>query len=281
MAFNSRMTKIRQYPRPHKDNIHYFQSMEIANQDSTIIQMIRHDEGLGAPDTYNSNPSHASFALATMPNCFVESRINNIFAEIRFSLTKGAIETDKVVSLRMAFMPIFVSFLEDLDATDEVSGADIESILELTHETTDRQTHPLFNGTDLTAKYSGSSDVDAASDTGLTTDDKIEGVAFSTNTYWNILQYGTNGGKLRSTSGGLKWFILDANHPTRKFRIRIRPKVKRMNPYAFMGLLTHLPQVDTAEQIPVAGDTTAISHVAVDFAMRYNEWNEHFDHARV
>ncbi len=54
-----------------------------------------------------------------------------------------------------------------------------------------------------------------------------------------------------------------------------------MNPYSFMGCMIFFPQVDTNDQIPVAGDTTNVNHVRVDMRARYYEWNGEFNMKRV
>lgn len=281
MVSRGKIRGITQYTRPHKGDQDFEMSMEVANQDATYIQIIRSDEGLGAPDGYNSNPQHPSFALANEPNCYVASKVRNIKHQITFNMTKGALETDKIHAMRVGFMIVNTAFLESLNPVDEVSGTSIEDILKITHETTDRQVYPDWNGTDLVAKYSGSSDERTNAATGLTTDNKKEGVAFSENSYYNMIQYGTLHGKLKSMTSGIKWLTLTRHNPIRKINIHIKDGAKRMNPYTSLMCLVLCPQVDTAQQIPASADTTAISHVAVSSKYRYEEENENFDHARV
>ncbi len=109
----------------------------------------------------------------------------------------------------------------------------------------------------------------------------IESVAFSPVNYYDQLQFMTNSGKLRTCQGGLKTITLTKNRPTVKINIRIRPKVKRMNPYTFFGVLINLPIIESVDQIGLAADVTDIDHVEVNMKVRYNEWNQNFNFQKV
>ncbi len=149
------------YPRPHDMTIIYGHGMESAVvNNTTIVPYNMYDEGLGTPINYNANPEHASFVEVNMPNSFPDSTINMVVGEISFSLTKGAIETDKVVAVRCGFMPIFTTF-DDIIAADEVSTLDISEVLELQREATDRQSYPLFNTVKMKAGISAATTLHA------------------------------------------------------------------------------------------------------------------------
>ncbi len=265
------------YPRPHNGAWNWNHGIEtgVANE-ATIFPIAFYDEGLGAPSAYNAHPEHASFAETFSPNCFPDSRVNSVILDLEFALTKGAIETDGLHGIRCAFMPIFTSFGTELDEADEKSTETIKTILELATESTDRQTYPLYNDIKMVEKFTGSATF-AAIQFGLTASQVLEGVAFSSATYYDALQYYTNGGLLKKLQGGLKWFTLTRNKTFKKFRIHIRPKVKRMNPYTFFGIMTYVPKVGSSEQMAVPADTTNISHVNVSMNPVYNEWHQNFD----
>lgn len=268
------------FPRPHDMANSWFHGLEtgVLNQ-STIYPIIMYDEGKGAPDSYNAHYQHASFGIAPEPNCFVNSRINKIMCKVRFSLTKAALETDKLHAVNFAYMPIFTSF-NDQAANDELSSLDIGEILELQQESTDRQAFPLYNNVKMVEKVANSALLDPDVP-GLTTTQVLEGVTFDHNVFYDALQFFSNQGKLKSVVGGLKWNTLTRNRPTKNINIRIRPKVKRLNPFTFLGLLVFVPGADDVHQIPVAGDTTNVSHIEVALRCRYNEWNGGFDMEKV
>ncbi len=270
------------YARPHNFNNTWAMGLESAvSNNTTIYPLIMYDEGLGTPSAYEANPENAAFVEAAEPNCFPESRIDNVYMTVRFSMTKAALETDKIHMIRMAFMMIHTAFIEDKTANDELSGLDIGEILELDSETTDRQMYPLWNDVDCKDMYGTTVNALPANVPSLDTTQGIEGVAFQQGKYYDALAYYTNGGKLKKVSSGMKWFILTKDRPYREFKLFIHPKNKFMNPYSFMGCLIDLPKVDTDRQIAVAGDTTDVNHVRVDIRARFYEWNGQFNMKRV
>ncbi len=265
------------FPKVHSARHYWYHGLETGvNNKATIYPLVMYDEGQGAPSTINTNPEHASFAEYDQPNCHPGSRIDTIISSFRFSLTKGAIETDKIHRLRFAVMPIFTTHLTELEAKDELTGNEIEDILELQHEITDRQCYPLFNGVKVDEKATNSALLDA-SVPGLTTTQVLEGVTFTNNAYYDCLHYYTNKGMMKTVQGGMKWFQLSPHHNTMQFNYKLRSKSKAMLPYQFAGLLIHVPPAGNADQAYIASEVTNIPHLEVDVRTRFNEWNQGFD----
>ncbi len=281
------MTKIKKlmrttwYPRPHDIENSYSHGIDsgVVNN-TTIYPLMMYDEGLGAPDSYNAHPEHASFAAASEPNCFVESRVNKILTNISFSMPKTALETDKIHAVKCAFMPIFMAFKDNYTAIDEVANFEVQDSLNMQFETTDRQGYPLYNGVKMQQAFANSGLL-AVNVPGLTTTQIIEGVAFNANAYYDSIHWLSIANKVKASAGGLKWFTLTRSHPVKHIKIRIRPKVKRMNPYTFFGIMTFVPAVDSFQQYSTAADTTNVQHVRVDINTRYNEWNQDYDFGKV
>ncbi len=276
----TRLRKVLQYARPHDWNTSFYLQAEAETKNSTILPIIMQDEGLGAPSALATNPENASFTGYGGENCFVDSEVNKTFTELTFTLTKGAIETDKIHALTMAFMPISIAFPEDYDITDEVSTATIKGTLELTKETTDRQGFPLYTGTKLAEKFAGSATMQAGAP-GLTTTQVLESVAFDHEVFYDAIHYLKISEKIKTLVGGLNWITLTKTRPTKRILIKNRPGTKRMNPYTFHGVLIHLPIGDSHKQMFDSGDTSVIDHVLVQFRCRFNEWNQEFDFGRV
>ncbi len=281
MSFVSKLMKTRWYPRPHDMENGWFHRLEPGNNSmATIYPMVMYDEGLGDPASYNAHREHASFVVAGEPNCYPESRVDLITAKLELSLTKPALRTDNLVAVKCAYMPIFMSFKEDYIAIDELTSVETQDLIEMQTESTDRQGYPLYNGTKMPEKYSGSGTL-AANVPGLTTTQIIEAVTFFPNNFYDGIHYLSIAGKLKAIQGGLKWLTLTENRPLATIKIRLRPKVKRMNPYTFFGCMVYVPDVDTATQTHVSADTTNINHVEARFMVRYNEWNQAFDFNKV
>ncbi len=281
MAGQIKLMKTKWYPRPHNFDHSWYHGLETAVSNvTTIYPLVMQDEGLGAPSSYAAHPENAAFVEAAETNCYTDSKIDNILARIEFSLAKGAVATDKLNAIKIAYMPIFMSFLEDYTAIDDLSSSEIQDILELTTESTDKQGYPLYNDVKMVEKYANSALMPTKSP-GLTTTQVLEGVAFSHGSYYDMLHYMTNSGKLKVTQGGMKWLTLTPNRPIANINIHLRPKVKSMNKYTFFGVMITVPAAGGKFQIPVSGDTTNINHVGVITHVRYNEWNENFNMARV
>ncbi len=280
MVSRSRLRRVEQFPREHDFNMSFYLQAEDETKNSTILPIVMQDEGLGAPSALSTNPENAAYTGMPDANCFVDSEINKTFTELTFMLTKGAIETDKIHALNIAFMPIGLAFPEVYDITDEVTTTTIKGVLELTKESTDRQGFPLYTTVKLAEKFSGSATKSAQSP-GLTTTQVIESVAFDHEIFYDAIHYLKTAEKLKSVVGGLNWVTLTKNKPFRKILIKQRSASKRMNPYTFHGVLIHLPIGDSHIQLFDSGDTSIIDHVLVQFRCRYNEWNQEFDYGRV
>ncbi len=269
--------KSKWFPQPHSMHHSWYHRLESGSvNDATIYPILHYDEGLGTPTANESSPRNAAFVQASHPNCFVGSRVDNVFCQLSFAMAKGLYGTDNINAVRLAFMPIFLAFKDDYTAIDELSSNEIQDVLEMQTESTDRQGFPLYNTVKVFEKFSNSALLAAGVD-GLTTTQVLEGVAFSSNVYYNALKFMTIAGKLKSVQGGLKWLTLTSNRPVRTVGIKLRSKTKAMNEFTFFGVLIYVPKVDTDEQIATANDTTNIDHVSVDVTTRFNEWNEDFN----
>ncbi len=276
----SRLMRTEWWPQPHTRGASIMFELDNAAIDTTTFPIIIHDEGLGTPSAIETHPENAAFVVSNDPNCHVNSRVDNIFAQLRLSLTSKAID-DNLTAVRCAFMVQALAFKEDYIAIDELSSLEVQDILELQTESTDRQGGPLYTGTDMPAAYTGSDSVGAAVPF-LTTDDNLEAVAFIDSQYYNSIHYLTIEGKMKKVQSGLKWLTLTPNRPTATIRIHQKSSTKRMNEYAFLGCMVHVPVVDSEKQIPLTADiTAATNYVRCDFRYRYNEWNPDFNFKKV
>ncbi len=267
------------FPRVHNQRLALSFGMESAVVNTTtIVPIAFYDEAI-SPSTISTNPENAAFVEVDSMNCMPDSRIDGINVEATFSMTHGALETDKLHMIKCGFMELHTSF-EDIAATDELSGATIGTVLELETESTDRQAMPLYNTVKVLEKVATSGTLDALQP-GLTSSQVIEGVAFQPNLYYDALQYHTTKNKLKACTNGLKWFTLTKDKPFRKFKFRIHPKTKRMNEFSFAGLMVLVPDAQTDFQYHLDADMTNIPHVDVMIRIRYNEWNEYFNFKKV
>ncbi len=281
MPPNMRMMKVPEYPRPHEMTNNFSIPVESAGaRATTIYPLITQDEGLGAMSAYESNPANASFVEINSAHCFPTSRINKIFAKLEVSMSKVMLETDKrhIVKFRTAL--IHTSFMDGELALDEISTLDLNEILELQNEQTDRQTFPLYNAVDL-HDYKANSRLDlSAEQLGLTADLEIEGVAFTQDDYYDCLHYFTNGAKLRTICTPLQTHVLTRQNPQKTIFFNQQSNTKYMNPYAFLGILIDVPSNANAQQYgELADDTVETGVLHFNITTRYNEFNHEFNHA--
>jgi hypothetical protein len=272
-----KLMRMKQFPRIHVLENRFQLSAEntLSGQSATIVPTLMYDEGLGSPSSVKTNPENGSFAEANEPNCYPDSRINFAKHNLEFALTKGCWNTDKIESLKVAVIPIALSFVENYTALNDNTSEEVEDILELQHETTDRQGYPLYNGTKLNGDFP---DI-GTNMPGLTTNTNIEGVAFGFNKFYDAIQYFTNAGKIKKSIGKVRWINVSRRRNFR-MQIRIKSKSKRMNPYTFAGVLIAVPHENNKSQMMVNGDLTAIDHLIVKSQVRFNEWNDNFDFER-
>ncbi len=276
-----RLMKTEWFAQPHDMRHSFFFELDDETLNSTIYPIAMYDEGRGTPSANESNPENSAFLVDNNPNCFVNSRVDNVFCSLKFSMTSKAID-DNLPVIRFAVMPIHTAFIDAYTAIDELTSLEIQDVLMMQTESTDRQGFPLYIADKkMVPKFSGSNLMNSLVP-GLTTTQQLESVAFATNSYYDMLHYLTNGAKLKSVQSGLKWYTVTPNRPTKEIRIHIKSNVKRMNEFTFFGALIHVPTVDTFNQPLVTGDiTAATNYLLCDIHCRFNEWNQDFNFKKV
>ncbi len=275
-------TKVEMYAQPHELRREVGFELDDSTLDTTIFPIAFYDEGLGTPTAQETHPENAAFVQAAhRANCFINSRINIVESVIRFSMNSKCLD-DNLPAIRCAFMPIHMAFIDDYTAIDELSTLEVQDVLEMQTESTDNQGGPLYvAATDLPTGTAGISVYDSLTPF-LDTTTSLEAVAFDPLIYYNMLHFMTNSGKLKAAQSGLKWFFLTQERPVREFRIRIRPKVKRMNKFTYFGVLAHVPGHLHVDQVLHTLDITAATqYVNVNSRSRYSEWNQDFNSRKV
>ncbi len=269
------------HPLPHNFEYQFSLAAENATKDATIITLFRSSQAVNAAESIEVNPTNASFGEETGPLNQMNSIVPKVSFNMKCSMTKGAIETDKMRSLQFKWMPIYTAFLDSLEAYDIKSNQQIEDILELQHDVTNQDTYPLFSNVDLGTNVMPMSTKNATEvfgDVGLTTDTKLESVAFDEDDFWDTLSYKSNAAKLRKQIGQIHNVNVTRDRPYSYYSNNATfPTVKRGNMYTFCGILIWLPQAGGLGQVFKSGDTTDIDHLYVTASVRYDEWNPDFD----
>lgn len=274
----TRLVPTTQYPYPHELSCQFLLNIDDSDQNCTIINNLHHDEAV-LPSAIKTHPENLAFTETDAPNVSHDSKIFKVNTTIRVTLTKGAVNTDKVQAVRFAFMSIHGAF-EDFDAKDELTSATPGTILEITKESTDRQSYPIYNGTKLTEKFTNSALQDALMP-GLTTTQKIEQVDFDPDLYYDALHYYTNSGMLKKVQDGLRWITLTQKNPTKLIKFTQTSSTKASNPYTILAHMIYAPESGSKYAIQTVGETTDITHLAVEYRSRFLEWHDKFLFDRV
>ncbi len=272
----------RDFPLKHYVSYNFGLQAEDETKNSTICTLFRYTDLAVAPFNIDVHPNDANYAEDQGAIIHYDSIIPKVNLKIMATLTKGAIETDKVRSIILNWMPIYTAFVDSLDSEDEKTGNDIEGLIELQHDTTNKDVYPLFAGPKLTDGSAHPLSTvplsEALGDVGLTTTAVLESVAFDKTAYFSAMRYYTNKGMLKKVTGRMKSILVTRDRPyiytSSNFT---QPMVKRGNPYTFCGILFHLPQGGSVDQTFRAGDTTAISHLNITMQANFSEWNNNFD----
>lgn len=271
-----RLIKTKAFPNVHVlENNFLLSAKSSVGKSSTIYPVVMQDEGLGDPNSKYTNPESASFAESNEANCYPDSRVNYARLNLELGLNKATWNTDNIEVVKVMVCPIKMSFLENYTAINDATSEEVEDLLEMSHETTDRQGYPTFNGT----KLSGDNLSLGTNAPGLTTNTNIEAVTFDINKLYDGLQFYQNGKKLKGSIGKVRWLNVSRKRNIR-LSFRLKSKNKAMNPYSFFGVLLHVPAAGSHNQMFSDSNVTAVNHINVKATSRYNEWNENFNFMR-
>lgn len=272
-----------QHPLPHDFKYFVPIDLEAAAENSFMFTLIRASDACLVADSTVVNPQHPSFAGEAGATCCMGSIVPRLNVSMDLWLDKVARETDKVRAVRVNYMPVYIAFLDNLTAKDEKSGAEIEDVLELQHDVGNRDTFPLFSTTDGTTgttsqPFSNVNDADEAfGDYGLGGTGTLESVAFDRDLFWDAMHFHSTRNMLKTVTGGMRTAVVTPDRPFHFGSANFtHPKVKRMNPYTYCGLLVHIELSGSNNQILTAAETSANNWVNCIINCRYDEWNPNF-----
>ncbi len=271
------------YPLPHDFTWSFGLGMDNAStKNSTIVPYLFQDNAIVDYETIKTNPQNEDFAVKANANCASGSYIPRCMVSWAMFSTSSEITIAKVHT-----MNIHTSMLNRLDAFDKKTGNDIETILELQHETTDEQAGALYNATKLFEGHHNG-DLPFPDTPFLTTTGQLEQVAFDMELFFDALHYYTNKEMLRQVTERMKTHLFGnysedvpiSNRIIRSYRDVVPSMCKFQHPYTYCGELFHVPLSGTKNQFLVAGGTTNLEHVTVMGRVRFNEFNPDFNFAR-
>ncbi len=283
-----------EYPLQHDFIYKLSLSLEDTTSDSTIVILSRFSErNVISPELVQVNPSNGAFAECNGPLCHQASIIPRMSVAINAFLSEASIlEIGADRPITFNWMPIYTSFLSSLEAEDDLTGLQVEDILELAHVTLHKETTALYvsdlpntvaynSAFPLTTEPADITD-ETFDDYGLGVDTVQEEVAFDKGLYYDMMKYGTNKEMLAKVAPHMNTAMVSAKRPWRHFSNKFTyPSVKRMNPYTMCAILFHLPQSGDLDQPSLISETSPIQHLFINVRVRYEEWNPNFDQTQI
>ncbi len=253
-----------------------------ATKNSTIVPYMFQDNAIVDYETIKVNPENEDFAVYTKGNTAAGSYIPKLM--VSWKAWSSSLEIDV---MNFKTMMIHTAMLDRLNAFDKKTGFDIETIIEMTHETTDEQAFPLYNTVKL---YEGHHVQDQpAAHPGLTGTQQMEGVAFDMELYFDALHYYTNKEMLRNVTSRMRNHFINGDiakdrrtfeKVVNSYTNQMQSLCKYQHPYTFCGELFTAPQAGSIWQYAKAGDVTAVEHLHVMGRVRFDEYNPDFNFAR-
>ncbi len=278
------------YPRIHNFEFGFGLTADnaVSTRSSTIVPYMYQNNAIIDYEEIKTNPENADFAVVAYGDVCAGSYIPKI--QVGWTMFLMPTDTD-IVHLKVDTMQIGTSMLNRLDAFDKKTGFDIETILELQHETGDEIAFPLFNGVKL---FEGHGVMDYTplggfADIGLTTSGQAEGVAFDKEQFFDAMHYFTNKEMLKAITSRMR------NHTVSEplvphgrsivsysRLIDVPPMCKFAHPYDFCGELFSVPQIGSRSQYHFISEAgiTETEHLTVKGFVRFNEFNPDFNMAR-
>ncbi len=275
-------------PLRHKLNYSFALSARSATQNSTICSLVRNHKSAIDATTIQVNPHNSGFQVDTGSIVSPMSIIDRLKMSIRIGLTDHAITTQRAKSVKVSWMPIFNSFDEKLLAVDDMSTDTVEEILELNTASASEQILPLFTTTKLNTDGDSEQNHPVSTATfaevfgtlTLTTDTKMESVAFDNTKFHQALKYYTNKGAMKTLIGRTRSITLTEGKPFANFFIdKFVPRaIRRIVPYSYFGILFHVPVSADDESYYYSNSLVALkADVGIKLLCNYHEWNADHD----
>ncbi len=274
--------KTLEFALPHSFQYRFGFDLTSAAKVHTILPILRTNETMNVIENIEVSPRHANFAEETGSLIQPMSIVPKISLSITSYMSEWARDTDKIQQLHIKWFPIYIAFLDSLEAMDDLTDLQVEDLMELQHGVGAKQTYPQYTNNKLpdadNYPMSTINKAEARADVGLTTTDVLEGVSFIEDLMFDSVSRFSNKGMIKkawgkTTHGNItpdKAYTYSSNNFT-------QPTVKRGNAYTFCGIAMILPQAGSLGQLVHENEVTSGTHVHNIVKIRFDEWNQRFD----
>ncbi len=282
------------YPLRHRLRYAFGLSCVTGTLNTALATIVMHTTDIDVvADQIVVNPHNTGFVEETGPICQKMSILDRMRISINFNLTENAHEKretasgvftgDGIQSLHFLWRPIFFSFPEKLQATDDDTGTSVETILALTSDDTNEDVVPLTTvdlpatgSSELPQPISNINAVQVFGDYNQTTNLNLEEHVWDEDLFQQALRHFTNKGALKACVGRTRHVTLTKNKPYMNFYMdKFLPRaIRRIVDRTYLGIQVHVPLTTEHGQKYHASTLTAnVAHLGTKILALYHEWN--------
>ncbi len=267
-------------------NTNYDLALETKND--TMFTILRCSDVEDTPSSTDVNPEANGFdPVEVGPTIHKGSIVDKIKIHTIHTLTELCTETDKIHSLMLHQGMIMGCFADDWDPLSDKNSLEVEDIVRVTYDLTNRDVTPKFSGIDL---INGVHPLNTVVETevfgtyNLTVDTKMEAVNFNPDIYFDSKRHYSNGGAVNKVMPRLNSLYLNDKRSTSmssSFTKFVPERCRYGRTGLYMGILEHMPIYSDIRQIcdswvaPTAG-----AHVNTKMIIDFMEWNQGFDQSQ-
>lgn len=282
------------YPLRHNIKYSFALGARADTINTVLATLVRHSSDIdNLPPTILVNPHNTGYVEETGSVCQKMSIIDRLNLSIRFNATamwndtaetaSGVFSGDGIQHLRFLWRPIFFSFPEKLQATDDDTGATVETLLSLTSDDTNQDVVPITTNklptvgqSDLLHPVSTVNQAEVFTDLNMTTDTEMEDHVHNEDLLQDALRRFTNKGALRACMGRTRWVNLTRRQPFKNFYISqfVPRAIRRIVDRTYFGIQVHVPiSADISQDYHTISLTASTGHIGCKIICNYHEWN--------
>jgi len=272
------------YPLRHK--IKYSGGLTIGSEtnNTMLMTIVRHTNDIiaGVPGSVVVNPHNTGYVEDAGPTVCKMSIIDKLSMSLKINMTENC-GVDSIDAVKLLWRPIFFSFGEKLDATDDDTGTSVETILGLTKDATFEDIVPLSTNklpivgqSDLSIPLSSVNIAEIYQDYNYTGSVGLEDHTWDENLFQDASRRYTNKGALKACVGRTRHLTLSTNKRYQNYYIdKFVPRaLRRIVKYSYFGIQVHIPLDSEVEQHYLATDASAtLAHIGVKMIVNFHEWN--------
>ncbi len=285
--------KAEQYPLRHR--LIYSCGLDVSADtvNTVFLPIIMSSEDMDTEATaIIVNPHNELYVEDAGPLCRQMSIIDRLRISLKFNMTEanyplhetaaGVFSGDGLESFHFLWRPIFGSFDEKLNATDDDTSVTVAAMLGLTVDATQKDVVALTTNklsvvgqSDLLHPLSTVNAAQVVGDFNYTSTAIMEDHVWDEDLFQAMLRRSTVKGALRSFVGRTRHVTLSKNRPFQNVFInKFLPRaVRRMVPFSFFGIQIHLPFQTDVEQTYMATNALTSPNLGIKVIANYHEWN--------